>query len=306
MYMEHINEFSVVIIAYNNIHELNVTLSSLNNLHYPRSNFEVIVVDDGSYPPLHPSLQIEFNFSIKFSYIPRTNTSSRSKARNKGASIAINKYLIFIDGDQYVNPELLSRYNQAIKENDNIDAFLGTRIDLTEWQTTHLLENKNYEQLIKITRSQYDIRHLVKVSYGINFPKTYGVWILFWSHNFLIKKDVFIAIEGFDENFIYWGCEDVELGYKLSKNNFNFDFIENHVFHLYEPNKFTSLKYFQSLQNLQYFYDKYKDIAIMFKLGFYESFYSPDINKIHQETVLSAFKIFNKKIVFLKDMESAH
>lgn len=299
--MPSINNFSIVLIAFNNKHELRTTLESLKSLNYPKDSFEVIVVDDGSTPPLRPEVGQDLNFTHQFTYIPRTNLSCRAKARNSGARLATNEYLVFIDGDQYINPELLTTYNAAINHNPRMTAFLGTRIDLKEWQSSYLLNDWNYEQLKKITRTQVDFRDYVRTYHENNFFEQPGGWVLFWSHNFAIKRKAYEQIGGFDEKFLGWGCEDVEFGYRLARNNMLFDFIENHVYHLYESNKFTPDKYMNSLRNLQYFYEKYKDIAILFKLGFYESLYISNDSDPNHEATLKAFALFNYRMKFLQE-----
>lgn len=302
--MKSFNKFSIIIISYNNKNGLELTLDSLNHIHYPEHSHEIIVVDDGSQPPLYSSLDCAINPLCQFIYIPRSSTSSRSKARNTGAASANNEWLVFIDGDQYVNPDLLVNYNNAINKHTELTALLGTRIDLTEWQSSHLLANKNYSQLQRITRTQQDFRNSIKAHFEDSFPDILGTWILFWSHNFTIKRTSFLQIGGFDENFLGWGCEDVEVGYRLTKNKLRFDFLENHVFHLYEPNKFNLGKYLNSLANAQYFYEKYRDVAIMFKVGFYESFFNADTNQINHDLVLRSFLLFNRKLIYLQQGEA--
>jgi glycosyltransferase involved in cell wall biosynthesis len=297
--MELNNQFSIVVISYNNKNEFYCCLNSLNYINYPKENYEIIVVDDGSIPPLLDDSTITLHCTHQITYIPRSTVSSRSKARNTGATLATREFLVFIDGDQYVNPDLLINYNAALMQNEALAAILGTRIDLTEWQSSYFQANQNYSQLKKITRSQQDFRNLIRTHYQNEFINTLGTWILFWSHNFLIRKTAFDKIGGFDEAFLGWGCEDVELGYRLTKNQLLFDFIENHVFHFHETNKFNPGKYLNSLVNLQYFYNKFKDISIMFKLGFYESFYNLDTNKISQEHTLYAFQSFSKKLFYI-------
>lgn len=300
-------KFSVIIIAYNNSVELQLTLNSINYLVYPQDDFEVIVVDDGSLPLLEASLTGEFNYNVRFHYIPRTNSSCRSKARNYGASLAAHDALVFIDGDQYLSKDLLSIYNEYLLSYPSTQILLGTRVDLSQWQSRLLIETNSLSGLEKVIRQKKDVRVRINEACDKVLMRMPGAWTFFWSHNFVIKKKLFYAVGGFDENFISWGFEDVELGYRLIQNNHLLAMIENNVFNLHQENRFTEEKHYGWVKNLEYFYQKYRDISIMHQLSFYESFNvvegSSDTEFI---SVLNEFLRFSGKVGFINKMNAIY
>lgn len=77
-----------------------------------RAGAEVVVVDDGSSPPLslptHPQLRIV-----------RTSGVERSRARNQGAIAASGELLIFVDDDISVAPDFVEQHLSASGEFGN-------------------------------------------------------------------------------------------------------------------------------------------------------------------------------------------
>lgn len=297
-------KFSIIIIAYNNPHEISATLGSINILDYPKDLFEVIVVDDGSEVRLESTIKIPLNYTHQFYYIERTPTSSRSNARNKGAAFAAYDWLIFIDGDQYLNSTLLNIYNDYIHANNDRSVVLGTRIDLSDWQSKLLLDSMDIDRTCKLIRNQTDSRILIKHTFKEKLENTPGIWTLFWSHNFAISLNAFLNVGKFDNEFIDWGFEDVEFGYRLSKAGYKYDIIENNVFHFYEINKITSAKHYGWIKNLEYFYKKHNDMAIMCQWFFYEALSVYDhLNKPGAKEMHDMFVRYTSKIQFLEKMK---
>lgn len=301
--MKH--KFSVVIIAYNNPNEITSTLESINKLDYPKDLFDVIIVDDGSSIKLEDSIKTPLNYNHKFHYIDRTINSSRSNARNIGSTYARNEWILFIDGDQYLNPHILSIYNTYINTNKNSNIALGTRIDLSDWQSQLLLDTNDIDKINKLIRNQTDTRIFIKQSLKEKFITTPGIWTLFWSHNFIIHNDLFNEVGKFDDSFIHWGFEDVELGYRLTKAGYKYDIIENNVYHFHEENKMNSEKHYHWIKNMEKFYKKHDDINIMCQWFFYESlsiynnFKKPTPQEMHD-----IFFRYSSKIEFMDTMKS--
>lgn len=295
------NKFSIIIIAYNNPKEISATLESINKLDYPQDLFEAIIIDDGSKIKLENSINIKLTYIHKFHYIERTLNSSRSNARNEGALHAQHRWLIFIDGDQYLNSHLLNIYNDYINANNNKLVVLGSRIDLSDWQSKLLLKSADIQKTSKLIRNQKDNRLFIKQILKEKFVNAPGIWTLFWSHNFVIDKALFNQIGKFDTSFIHWGFEDVELGYRLTKAGYQYEIIENYVFHFYEENKMNVEKHYNWIKNLENFYKKHDDISIIYQWFFYESFSSSNPEK---QEMYDMFIRFSSKINFLESMKN--
>jgi GT2 family glycosyltransferase len=87
----------VVIPTYRRPHQLRTCLQALAAAHYPRDQFEVIVVDDGSPAPLE-SLVAPFRHWLDLRLLRQSNAGP-AVARNTGAALARGALLAFTDDD---------------------------------------------------------------------------------------------------------------------------------------------------------------------------------------------------------------
>ena len=97
-------DFSVVIPSYNRPHSLKECLNSLYQSDFPRENFEIVVVDDGSSES-YKEVQETFPDLVWL----RTENGGPAIARNQGVARACGQYIAFTDDDCYVAPDWLSR-----------------------------------------------------------------------------------------------------------------------------------------------------------------------------------------------------
>jgi glycosyltransferase involved in cell wall biosynthesis len=101
---------SIILPTYNSLDKLSKALSCLNELDYPRDNFEIIVVDDGSNDGTQEYVK-EFMSQVKLNstYVYQPNKGPAA-ARNNGIRRASGKYLLLIDSDCYVDRNILTHY----------------------------------------------------------------------------------------------------------------------------------------------------------------------------------------------------
>jgi len=98
-------DFSVIVPTYNRPRELADCVASLARQEYPRDQFEVIVVDDGSavspaavIAPFRNCLNVE---------VHRVTNGGPGAARNRGAHLARGRILAFTDDDCRPSPNWL-------------------------------------------------------------------------------------------------------------------------------------------------------------------------------------------------------
>ena len=94
---------SVVIPSRGRPEVLAETLAALREQSLPPSDFEIVVVDDGSVPPLSLS-RVEDGVRLR---LVRLDGRERSAARNAGARAAAGDILVFIDDDISVGREFV-------------------------------------------------------------------------------------------------------------------------------------------------------------------------------------------------------
>ena len=114
-------KISVIVPVYNVEDYLRKCLDSLVNQDF--KDYEIIVVNDGSPDN---SWDIILEYEEKYSKIIRAfkkENGGLSSARNFGLEKAKGKYVCFIDSDDYVSLDFLSKlYNKAIEEDADIVA----------------------------------------------------------------------------------------------------------------------------------------------------------------------------------------
>ncbi|MCI7635536.1 MAG: glycosyltransferase [Bacteroidales bacterium] len=107
---------SIIIPIYNVEVYLDRCLRSVQSQTY--TNFEVIMVDDGS---TDRSADIAIHYAesdARFKYIKQSN-SGQGSARNTGLKNALGDYYCFVDSDDYINPNYLSKLFNAITETNS-------------------------------------------------------------------------------------------------------------------------------------------------------------------------------------------
>ena len=128
---------SIVIPVYNIEKYLKECLDSLVNQTF--KDFEVICVNDGSKDKSLDILNEYAKKDSRFIVVTQENGGSGS-ARNNGLSRARGKYVQFLDGDDYFEPELLEKlYNLAEKYQANISVCSSRKVD----DNGNITETKN-------------------------------------------------------------------------------------------------------------------------------------------------------------------
>lgn len=112
--------YSLVIPVYNRPQEVDELLESLTYQTY--SNFEVIIVEDGSSDPCK-SITEKYNNSLDIKYFFKEN-EGQGPARNFGFEHAKGDYFIAYDSDCIIPPRYLTFVDEAI-EKEHWDAFGG-------------------------------------------------------------------------------------------------------------------------------------------------------------------------------------
>ena len=115
------NKISVIIPVYNTERWLERCIESVLNQTY--KNFELILVDDGSFDDSGKICDKYTLSDNRVKTIHQENTGA-SVARNKGIESATGEYVIFVDSDDYIAEEMLE--NLILKMNDDIDLVVSS------------------------------------------------------------------------------------------------------------------------------------------------------------------------------------
>jgi glycosyltransferase involved in cell wall biosynthesis len=274
---------SVVIPTFNKQERLALTLESFNHQKASRNVFEVIVVDDGSTDGTEEFVN-NFDHNFKLLY-KRQNNSGRSSARNNGILEAKNDIIIFCDDDLIVSKDLISEHLNC--HEDNVEKVVHGRIYTLSYMkffknpsTGTLYDNADigdcYITFLKrflITKEQVRNTQILekqkKVTYfeslvESTFKKEVKElqWLCFTGGNVSCTKKVLDRVGLFDETFgSKWGCEDLEMGYRIARNNVGF--VYSHEAFNYHIAHFRTTFREELSDNVNQFYAKYNDPCIL-------------------------------------------
>ena len=235
-------KYSVVIPTFDNQDYLQVVMKHLFRQNVGINTFEIIVVDDGSTDQtqtLLVKLILSLKDSMNFKYIffprseERTMGDSRYRAgisRNLGAKNAVGDILCFIDSDIVVPENYLEKVNESLEVWDGVQA-----------------KRENLCERVSQLDFQYDFvdfkRDVIpNKAYWRNFNKTKNWhtlpynWKYVYTNSFSIKRELFWKLGGLKKNFIFYGFEDTELGYRLVKQGYKLHLLDVSVFHLFHKN----------------------------------------------------------------------
>ena len=112
-------KLSIIVPIYGVEAYLRKCVDSLLNQDMPSSEYEIILVDDES-PDACPRICDEYAVAHENIRVIHRKNGGLSAARNSGIEIAQGEYLMFVDSDDYIEPNVLSGLMAQV-ERDNLD-----------------------------------------------------------------------------------------------------------------------------------------------------------------------------------------
>ncbi len=205
---------SVVVPCFEAPGALALTLAGLQRQDYPRALVEVVVVDDGSRPPLRvpasaaPPVRIVRQERRGFGL---------ARARNAGARAASHDILVFLDGDVIAEAGLLAAHacwHHAVSDALTLGFCACVSVEGVDAQAVRDRPASLAELFAGRPRDgPWLERHMARTAdltsgHDDAFRAVTG-------HNLGISRAFFEEVGGFDESFSRYGGEDTEFGYRV-------------------------------------------------------------------------------------------
>jgi GT2 family glycosyltransferase len=211
--LPHPMRVSVVVPTYRRPDALRSTLAALLQQDFPRDDYEIVVVDDGSGDATENAVRELAALDERVRYEPQPN-SGVATARNSGARAATGDLLIFLDDDMLVEP-------------DHIQAHLAARERHGE-----CLVNGHWE-FSESTRAALEqtpfgrYRIALEDDIRARFPRVAlddGRFTItkVTAANLGVSRQAFQKLGGFDERFPYAGYEDQEFSHRAHEAGLRF------------------------------------------------------------------------------------
>lgn len=276
-------EISVVIPTFNRRDTLAVILPALLSQSIEPERYELILVDNGSTDDT-ASLIAELN-APNLKYIVQGD-SGRAGARNRGIKEASGKLVLFTDADIIASKNLLEEHLKFHAEHPNT-ASVGREVQVNSLDEYEKVKSGEQKQR---TLHKRHCKHLK--------------WFYFLTGNALVERQTLIDVGMFDEDFVGYGHEDIELGYRLIKASIPILYNDLAVNYHWHPVPFEEQqkKMFMAGISTVRLYKKYHDFAIKMAMGstpismlFYNSF-APD------GTIISLCKKYSDRCPICRDI----
>lgn len=196
---------SIVVAIFNRKDELFELLNSL--IAQTDKDFEVIIVDDGSFVDLLPTVET-FKEMLNIQYFKKPN-SGPGLSRNYGANRAKNDWLVFVDSDVIVEKDYIENIKKNLEKTD-CAAFGGA-------DKAH----KGFNILQKAI--SYSMTSVFTTG-GIRGSKKAVTRFQPRSFNMGVNKEIFLKIGGFSEMRI---GEDPDLSMTIWENGYQTAFFDD-------------------------------------------------------------------------------
>lgn len=308
---------TLVIPVYNQRGPLELVLTGLQR-QTRKSGYEILICDDGSNDGTEEFIRdYKFPGNIEFRYVRQQHTASRAKVRNLGINNSKGDVLIFFDGDCIPCPEFVEKHMSKHSESDRSIVLLGSRFDTFHPHTsvTSDLIVNNFDKL----KSMYRVPDMrpedILVKYADNLNAIYLHFCYTWSCNISVKRSELLKVGGFDENYVGWGIEDVDLGYRLYKSGliskYTTEAVIYHVPHRKAPRRLSIKNARSAINNGLYMYEKFPTTEVveaLVRLGHWELYrkhkrklvkLADEACKLFENAVFPKKKFWDKYYVFV-------
>ncbi|MGB7606368.1 MAG: glycosyltransferase [Lutisporaceae bacterium] len=296
-------KLSVIIPAFNNVEYVHMTLTALKQQRTTFNDWEVLLVDD-SYDNQMSQFETWDFPSLR---VINKEHSGRTDTRNVGITSSLGDILVFMDSDMIVESDFVQSHYEK-HQDSNCDILLGKvnhisfehledvrKIVYSETQSISEIEN------YVVGDSYLDLTSLLYSNPEVS--KRIG-WICCLFSNCSVKRKAIEKSGLFDTEFIGWGLEDIEMGYRFHLNGYSFQHsnqVKNyHVDHATNGDRMLS----DMSANLKRMYKKHHDNNIRCYMSFVAGFRSITsfLNEISKEEIefKEGNEVFFKPIQYVK------
>lgn len=206
---------SVIVPAYNAAVTLPECLAALQRQDFPRSQYEIIVVDDGSTDATAAQAEAA---GVR---VIRQRNAGPAAARNAGAAAASGELLVFTDADCAPEPGWLTALTAPLLQPEGMGQpeVAGAKGAYLTRQTA---------LVARFTQLEYEDRYdRMAGAASIDFIDTYSA---------AYRRDIFLTNRGFDAVFPTASVEDQELSFRLAEKGYRLVFVPAaRVYHRHNP-----------------------------------------------------------------------
>jgi glycosyltransferase involved in cell wall biosynthesis len=249
-------EISILVSSFERPGHVRRVLASIAAQKGVRGSFEVIVTDDGSRdhtPRLVRDFAASVSFPVRFTTHPHTGFHI-ARCRNEGVAASTAPYLLFLDGDCLMPPGHLQAHLDRRRDGF---AMAGYPIYLSQEESQQIsaddvADGRFAKHPLSWPRLEMRWRHIRGLFYTLirdpQRPKLLG-------GNLGIARQDYERVNGYDENFFGWGCEDDDLRLRLRAAGVTVASIAwwTNTYHMWHPKTPSAPITWRAGSNVEYF-----------------------------------------------------
>ncbi|RCX20054.1 GT2 family glycosyltransferase [Anaerobacterium chartisolvens] len=250
-------EASIVIPTRDKLSRLHLVLKALEG--QINDAVEVVIVFDGC----SDEVVKRFN-DIKLPYktitVIHDSNVGRARARNSGILRACGEIVIFLDDDRIPCAGFVTKHINRHKNGRYMVIGERAEIHYSEEKLLEICKTGFSRQVLEQMR-----KNSVKERYNVMKKAARAILgqaierVTFTTGNSSVPRNELLKTGMFDENFSGWGVEDVDLGYRLSRNGLravrDYSIVNYHLLHPVDTGK-QKIEYWR---NFSYFMKKIED-----------------------------------------------
>jgi len=228
---------SIIVPCYNQAHFLGESLLSVLNQKY--SNWECIIVNDGSQDNTKTIAESWCNKDKRFKYLEKTN-GGLSSARNAGIAISKGEYILPLDADDIIHELFLST---LVPELNNDDA-----LAIVSCYSKFFFKNK--ENIV------HELKPIGTTYHALLFENCLIATSLY-------RKQCWEDVGGYDET-MKKGFEDWEFWLSITKQGWTFKIVEEFLFYYRKQKQSMLIDTLENhrISNMKYLFKKHEDVYL--------------------------------------------
>jgi len=249
-------QISVVVCTYERPENLRRVLASIEGQRDVPGTIEVIVADDGSRDE---TVDVFRQFRRRVNFPTRFVTHEHAgfcpgRCRNEGVAASQADYLLLLDGDCLMPPDhvrihLERRCPGAVQMGD----CLRLSTDVSSQVTEEMAQSGTFSSLGNRSE-RWRLWRKACLAWWHNFRRHPRKPVLIGNNLGLWRSD-YERVNGFDENFVGWGCEDDDFGMRLRCAGLKLQSILwwTRTYHLWHPPHPTAPARWKQGPNVEYY-----------------------------------------------------